>query len=62
MTDDSDRSFKGFVQWATTPPQAYLVYLIALILVWGAMFYAGTLNPKHTNTTAPSPAVTAPHS
>ncbi|WP_407154516.1 hypothetical protein [Bradyrhizobium sp. STM 3557] len=56
-----DRSFKELVRWATTPPQAYLVYLIALILVWGISFYAGTLSPKKAPP-APSSQLTTPHS
>jgi hypothetical protein len=56
-----DRSFKDFVRWATTPPQAYLVYVIALVLIWAGSFYAGTLSPKKPPP-APSSQVTAPHS
>jgi hypothetical protein len=48
-------SFKDLVQWATKPPQVYVVYLIGLILVWGVSFYAGTLNPKKTPGSAPPP-------
>ena len=33
---------KSFVQWAITPPQSYLIYLIALFLVAGLSFYAGS--------------------
>ena len=61
MTDDSGMpgSFRRFARWATTPPQAYGVYLVALVLVWVLSFYAGTLKPKKV--TAPEPApVTAP--
>jgi hypothetical protein len=53
-----DRSFKDFVRWATTPPQAYLVYVIALVLIWAGSFYAGTLSPKKP----PPSQATAPHS
>jgi hypothetical protein len=59
MTDD--RSFKDFVRWATTPPQAYLVYAIALVLIWAGSFYAGTLSPKKPPPAPPS-QTTAPHS
>jgi hypothetical protein len=59
MTED--RSFKEMVRWATTPPQAYLVYLVALILVWGVSFYAGMLSPKRAPP-APSSQVAPPHS
>jgi hypothetical protein len=44
-----------------TPPQAWGVYLLAIILVWLISFYAGTLKPKKTPDTSP-PAVTAPKS
>ena len=56
-----ERGFKELVRWAMTPPQAYLVYLVALILVWGISFYAGTLSPKKAPPT-PSSQVTPPHS
>ena len=51
-----DRSLKAFWRWATTPPRAYVVYLLALILVWGLSFLAGTLNPKRVPGTSPPPA------
>jgi hypothetical protein len=50
---------KSFWQWATTPPQSYAVYLIALVLVWGLSFYAGMLKPK-TPTGLGPPPVSAP--
>ena len=61
MTNDSnsDRSLRGFWKWATTPPQAYVVYVLALILVWGISFLAGTMNPKRTGGQSPPP-VSAP--
>jgi hypothetical protein len=37
---------RSFVKWAITPPQSYAVYLVALFLVAGGSFYAGTLKPK----------------
>ena len=43
-----------------TPPQAYLVYVIALVLIWAGSFYAGTLSPKKAPPSAPS-QVNAPH-
>jgi hypothetical protein len=46
---------KGIVQWATTPPQAYAVYLIALFLVATLSFYAGTLRPKKPVGLGPPP-------
>ena len=38
-----DRSPAGLWKWATTRPQAYVVYVLALILVWGARWIAGPL-------------------
>jgi hypothetical protein len=48
---------QALLQWAMTPPQAYAVYFICLILIGGLSFYAGTLNPKKA---PPSPAISAP--
>jgi hypothetical protein len=50
---------KSFVQWAITPPQSYAVYLVALFLVAGLSFYAGTLKPKNAVGLGPPP-VSAP--
>lgn len=44
-----------------TPPQAWGVYLLAVMLVWLLSFYAGTLKPKNTPNASP-PTVTAPKS
>jgi hypothetical protein len=30
-----DSVFRGVVRWAITPPQSYVVYLVALFLVAG---------------------------
>ncbi|TYO66597.1 hypothetical protein FXV83_10745 [Bradyrhizobium hipponense] len=62
MSDDDTgppRTFKGLLRWATTPPQAWGVYLLAIILVWLLSFYAGTLKPKKTPQGEPPP-ITAP--
>lgn len=63
MTDDNSpsRTFKGLLRWATTPPQAWGVYLLVIILVWLVSFYAGSLRPKKTPEGGPPP-VTAPRS
>ena len=63
MTDDNTppRTFKGLLRWAMTPPQAWGVYLLAVLLVWLVSFYAGTLKPKKTLDPSPAP-VTAPKS
>jgi len=54
-----DNPVRRFLRWARTPPQAYVVYLIVLILVWMVSFYAGTLRPKKTEGIGPPP-VSAP--
>ncbi|WP_407119003.1 hypothetical protein [Bradyrhizobium sp. LMG 9283] len=61
MSNDAGppRTFKGLLRWATTPPQAWGVYLLAVLLVWLLSFYAGTLKPKKTPDANP-PTVTAP--
>jgi len=49
---------KSWWKWATTPPQSYAVYLVALVLVFVLSFYAGTQKPTGLG---PPPAVpTAP--
>ena len=52
---DPNGNPKSFWRWATTPPQSYLMYVIALILVWGLSFYAGTLRPKKAEGLGPPP-------
>jgi hypothetical protein len=61
MTENSSPpgSLARFARWATTPPQAYGVYLGAVVLVFLLSFYAGTMKPKTTPVTAPPP-VSAP--
>jgi hypothetical protein len=63
MSQDNStpRTFKGLLRWATTPPQAWGVYLLAIILVWLVSFYAGTLKPKKTPDASPA-TVAAPKS
>ena len=46
---------KSLWRWATTPPQSYAVYLIALVLVWLLSFYVGTLRPKNAEGLGPPP-------
>jgi hypothetical protein len=65
MSDDKrdenqDRSIRGLWRWATKPPRVYVLYLIALILVWGLSFLAGTLNPRKTGSPLSPPPVSAP--
>ncbi|MBR0688652.1 hypothetical protein JQ594_22195 [Bradyrhizobium manausense] len=64
MSDNNSpppRTFKGLLRWGMTPPQAWGVYLLAVLLVWLLSFYAGTLKPKKTPDTG-VPTVTAPKS
>jgi hypothetical protein len=39
-------AIRGLVRWAITPPQSFAVYFLALVLVAGLSFYAGSLKPK----------------
>jgi hypothetical protein len=57
MTEDTrpPRTFKGLLRWVMTPPQAWGVYLLAIMLVWLLSFYAGTLKPKKPASVAPPP-------
>jgi len=57
MDNDPPNPIRRFLQWATTPPQSYGVYLGGLFLVFVLTFYAGTLKPKHVPA---APSVTAP--
>jgi hypothetical protein len=50
-----DNPVRRFLRWATTPPQAYAVYLVCLVLVWVLSFYAGTLKPKKADGIGPPP-------
>jgi hypothetical protein len=50
---------RNWVRWAMTPPQAYGVYLVAIVLVYVLSFYVGTLKPKHATGLGPPP-VSAP--
>jgi hypothetical protein len=53
-TSETDRPslFKDAFRWATTPPQAYVIYLIAFLVVAFVSFFVGTLKPKRV---APAP-------
>ncbi|HYI31414.1 MAG TPA: hypothetical protein VD863_26545 [Bradyrhizobium sp.] len=37
---------RNLLRWAITPPQSYAIYFLALVLVAGLSFYAGSLKPK----------------
>jgi hypothetical protein len=52
-------AIRRFVRWAMTPPQSYAVYFLALVLVAGSSFYAGSLAPKKPGGLGPPP-VSAP--
>ena len=58
--DKPDTSLRGLWRWATTPPQAYVVYVLALILVYGLSYLAGTLNPKKTSNPISPPPISSP--
>lgn len=55
MTNETDSSsgLTKLFRWATTPPQAYVVYVVALLAVYGVTFLAGTLAPKKHLTVTP---------
>jgi hypothetical protein len=57
---DNETKPKGWWRWAITPPQSYMLYLVALVLVFVLSFYAGTLKPKHATGLGPAPVPTAP--
>lgn len=59
MNGNSDRGLSRLWKWATTRPQVYVVYVVALILIWAISFYAGTLNPRKSGHPSPPP-VSAP--
>ena len=46
---------REFARWVTKPPQAYAAYFVALALVAGLSFYAGTLRPKTPPGMGPPP-------
>ena len=52
-------AIRKFVRWAITPPQAYVAYLVCLVLVAGSSFYIGTLKPNKPVGLGPPP-ITAP--
>jgi hypothetical protein len=58
---DQPMSLRQLLRWAITPPQAYVVYLLAVVAVGGLSFYAGTLRPtKHPLSLVP-PAASVPN-
>ncbi len=55
---DSSSGLTKLFRWATTPPQAYVVYVVVLLAVYGVTFLAGTLAPrKHLTVTPDSVSV-----
>jgi hypothetical protein len=48
-------AIRAIATWAIRPPQAYVVYLVALFLVAGSSFYIGTLKPKKPIGLGPPP-------
>jgi hypothetical protein len=57
MANDTEPAgaVRNIVQWAITPPQSYVVYLVSLFLVAGLSFYVGTLRPKKPMGLGPPP-------
>ena len=53
--------FRGVIRWAITPPQSYVVYLVALFLVAGSSFYVGSLRPKKPMGLGPPPMSARPN-
>ena len=51
---DSSSALTRLFRWATTPPQAYVVYVLALLAVYGVTFLAGSLVPKKHLTATPA--------
>lgn len=58
MADDRNPTdtFRRITRWATTPPQAYGVYFLAVVVVFLLSFYAGTMRPKTAPGLGPPPA------
>ena len=52
---------KGAMRWAMTPPQSYVVYLVALFLVAFSSFYIGSLRPKKPMGLGPPPMSARPN-
>lgn len=50
--ETGETSLVKAIRWVTTPPQAYIIYLIAFLVVAFVSFYVGTLKPKRA---APAP-------
>jgi hypothetical protein len=61
MENDTEPAgaLRNIVQWAITPPQSYVVYLVSLFLIAGLSFYVGTLRPKKPMGLGPPP-ISAP--
>ncbi|WP_022722671.1 hypothetical protein [Rhodopseudomonas sp. B29] len=61
---DQSMSPRELLQWAMKPPQAYVLYLLCVVLVGGLSFYVGTMKPRaHAGLAPPPPAnVNAPRS
>ncbi|HEY0328584.1 MAG TPA: hypothetical protein VGC77_05730 [Rhodopseudomonas sp.] len=51
--DGPPATFQQRLRWLMTPPQAYLAYFIAVLLIGGASFYAGSLKPNKKSLVPP---------
>lgn len=58
MSEQSKRP--SLFRWLMTPPQAYVTYLAAVLLIGTVSFYAGTLRPNKHPGLVPAPATSAP--
>lgn len=56
---EPENGIKRLWRWLSRPPQVYVFYLVALLVVWMVSFYAGTLSPRKT-VTPMQPPVSAP--
>ena len=57
---DNKTNPESWWRWAITPPQSYMMYLGALVLVFVLSFYAGTLKPKGPTGLSPASVPAAP--
>lgn len=58
MTEQPSRP--GLIRWLMTPPQAYLAYFVAVVLIGGVSFYVGSLKPNRHPGLVPATTSSAP--
>jgi hypothetical protein len=59
--NDPQSPLKGAMRWAMTPPQSYVVYLVALFAVAFSSFYIGSLRPRKPMGLGPPPMSARPN-